>query len=122
MPSGPSGRYSFTGISGVRATPAMIRMKGDHQARTPSCFAVADRQVTRKQLSDIGNLSLRTLRWHTRAGLPGAHSRADVGRDHDHDARWARRWSQVTRPCQPSYWWPNLAYCKFIDQDKEAEG
>ncbi len=34
----------------------MIRMKGDHQARTPSCFAVADRQVTRKQLSDIGNL------------------------------------------------------------------
>ena len=34
----------------------MIRMKGDHQARTLSRFAVADRQVTRKQLSDIGNL------------------------------------------------------------------
>ena len=34
----------------------MIRMKGDHQARTPSCFAVADRLETRKQLSDIGNL------------------------------------------------------------------
>jgi hypothetical protein len=34
----------------------MIRMKGDHHARTPSCFAVADGLVTKKQLSDIGNL------------------------------------------------------------------
>ena len=34
----------------------MIRMESDHQARTPSCFAVADGLVTKKQLSDIGNL------------------------------------------------------------------
>jgi hypothetical protein len=42
MPSGPSGPYCFTGISQVRATSATIQMKGDHHARTPSCFAVAD--------------------------------------------------------------------------------
>jgi hypothetical protein len=42
MPSRPSGRYSFTEISEVRATSAMVRVKGDHHARTPSCFAVVD--------------------------------------------------------------------------------
>ncbi len=29
---------SFTGMSEVRATSAMIRTKGDHPATTPSCF------------------------------------------------------------------------------------
>src|SRR3954470_4703976 len=43
MPSWPSGPCSFTGRSEVRAKSAMIRMKGDHHARTPSCFAAADR-------------------------------------------------------------------------------
>ena len=43
MPSGPSDRYSSTGLPEVRATSAMIRMKGDHHPRTPSCFTVAAR-------------------------------------------------------------------------------
>src|SRR5512133_4174065 len=43
MPWGPSGPCSFTGISEVRATPTMIRMKGNHHATRTSCFAVADR-------------------------------------------------------------------------------
>ena len=43
VPWGPSGPCSFTGTSEVRATSAIIRMKGDHHTRTPSCFAVADR-------------------------------------------------------------------------------
>ena len=34
MPSGPSDRYSSTGLPEVRATSAMIRMKGDHHPRT----------------------------------------------------------------------------------------
>ena len=25
------------------------------------------------------------------------------------------------RPCQPSYWWPNLAYRKFIDQEERRK-
>lgn len=39
---GNNGPYSFTGISAVRATSAMIRAEADHHAWTPSCFAVAD--------------------------------------------------------------------------------
>jgi hypothetical protein len=68
----------------------MIRMRGDHRARTPSCFAVADRLET----EETTQRHQQPSRCERCAGLREPSCRAhipmrDVARDHDHDGRGA---------------------------------
>jgi hypothetical protein len=78
MPSRPSGRYSFTEISEVRATSAMVRVKGDHHARTPSCFAVVDSLCRRSLKTRPVSLSEK---WATRQQIWVGDQSAGMGGD-----------------------------------------